>query len=412
MKRNWLSARIPVLLLMCTLIIVHIMSSACALQSSTLYNGCRGEEVRELQQALIEMGYLSGKADGIFGNKTEAAVRKFQKKHKLSVDGLAGSVTRSLILGNSSKSTSPPSVSVSSVSSSASQSNVQTVQTNTVTNEKTEFSSGSLFAGNYASLCLGSRGERVKILQKALITLGFLNGKADGVFGNMTLSAVKAFQSSSRLTVDGIAGRQTLSSIETAMSGGSPSASSAVVSASQNNSPVSEALSSKTVENAASTDSEDINEKISGPSSGSVQLLHWFNDIKPTLSNGQNLLVYDPSTGLSWTLRILSRGRHCDAEPLTAKDTRTMVKAFGGVNTWNQKAVYVRLPNGTWTLGSTHDMPHQSGSIKNNDFNGHLCVHFLRDMDEAKKNDPKYGVSNQETIRSYWKKLTGEEITN
>ena len=87
-----------------------------------------------------------------------------------------------------------------------------------------------------------------------------------------------------------------------------------------------------------------------------------------------------------------------------------MVKAFGGKNTWNQKAVYVKLPDGRWTIGSTHDMPHQSGNIKDNDFNGHLCVHFLRDMDEAKKNDPNYGVANQETIRTYWKKWTGEEI--
>ena len=143
-----------------------------------------------------------------------------------------------------------------------------------------------------------------------------------------------------------------------------------------------------------------------------MQLLHWFNDVKPSISNGQYLLICDPSTGLSWTLRVMSRGRHCDSEPLTAKDTHTMVKAFGGVNTWNQKAVYVKLPDGRWTIGSTHDMPHDSSTIKNNDFGGHLCVHFLRDMSEAQKNDPKYGVANQETIRSFWKSLTGQTITN
>ena len=87
-----------------------------------------------------------------------------------------------------------------------------------------------------------------------------------------------------------------------------------------------------------------------------------------------------------------------------------MVKAFGGVNTWTQKPVYVKLPDGRWTVGSTHDMPHMSGSIKDNNFDGHLCVHFLRDMDEARQNDPSYGVSNQETIRQFWKKLTGEVV--
>ena len=87
-----------------------------------------------------------------------------------------------------------------------------------------------------------------------------------------------------------------------------------------------------------------------------------------------------------------------------------MLKAFGGVNTWSQKAVYVKLPGGTWTIGATHDMPHMSGAVKDNQFDGHLCVHFLRTMEEAQKNDPSYGVANQKTIRSFWKSLTGEEI--
>ena len=407
MKTKRLSVHFPVLLLICVFLFAYMISPAFAHGSSTLYNGCRGDDVRELQQALIDLGYLSGTADGIFGNNTENAVRKFQKKNKLTVDGLAGPATRSLILSKSSGSIdSSNSVSAVTVVSSSGQSSDQTSQGNSSSVEKTDTSSGSLFSGNYATIKLGSRGDRVKALQKGLISLGFLNGKADGVFGNKTLAAVKAFQSSNQLTVDGIAGRRTLSCLENAVKSGSNSSSRESTAAA---SPSSVSQESETT---ANTVSEDINEKISGPSSSSVQLLHWFNDIKPTLSNGQNLLVYDPSTGLSWTLRILSRGRQCDAEPLTAKDTRTMVKAFGGVNTWNQKAVYVQLPNGTWILGSTHDMPHQSGSIKNNDFNGHLCVHFLRDMDEAKQNDPNYGVSNQETIRAWWKKLTGQEITN
>ena len=407
MKKTHHSLKLPALLLICVLFLTHTLCVAHAYENSTLYNGCRGEEVRELQQALIDLGYLGGTADGIFGKNTENAVRKFQKKNKLTVDGLAGSVTRSLILSKSSgkKSASANSAAVSPAPV-AEQNSSQSVQTERSTAVQSD--SSSLFAGNYTTLRLGNRGDRVRLLQNALISLGFLKGKADGVFGNMTLAAVKAFQTSNKLTADGIAGRRTLSALENVVKNGNVSSSGSE----QESASVSTVSSEKKTETAAETDNEDINEKISGPSSGSVQLLHWFNDIKSSLSNGQNLLVYDPSTGLSWTLRILSRGRHCDAEPLTSRDTRTMVKAFGGVNTWNQKAVYVRLPDGTWTLGSTHDMPHQSGSIKNNDFNGHLCVHFLRDMDEARQNDPNYGVSNQETIRAWWKKLTGQEITN
>lgn len=394
------------LLTVCIFLLTFMFSSASALENSTLYNGCSGDEVRELQQALIELGYLNGSADGIFGNKTESAVRKFQKKYKLSVDGLAGSVTRSLIMSKvTGKSSVSANVQESAEAPASAESSLSTVLTDNTKAQDTESDNSSLFSGNYTTIRIGSRGDRVKALQKGLIAAGYLKGKADGIFGNQTLAAVKAFQSAGRLTVDGIAGRKTLSALESAFENGDRNASSgnetSAVSPDTQASPDS-ALNQK---------EEDINEKISGPASDSVQLLHWFNDIKPVLSNGQHLLVFDPSTGLSWTLRILSRGRHCDAEPLTAKDTRTMVKAFGGVNTWNQKPVYVQLPDGTWTLGSTHDMPHQSGSVKDNDFNGHLCVHFLRDMDEAKKNDPNYGVSNQETIRAYWQKLTGQEIT-
>ena len=51
--------------------------SALAWKETTLYNGCRGEAVRSMQQALISLGYLAGSADGIFGNMTENAVRAF-----------------------------------------------------------------------------------------------------------------------------------------------------------------------------------------------------------------------------------------------------------------------------------------------------------------------------------------------
>ena len=45
--------------------------SASAVTYTTLRNGSRGDDVKTLQQALIDLGYLNDKADGIFGNKTE-----------------------------------------------------------------------------------------------------------------------------------------------------------------------------------------------------------------------------------------------------------------------------------------------------------------------------------------------------
>lgn len=58
----------------------------------TLKSGCKGEEVKTLQTALNKYGY-SLTADGVFGAKTEAAVKDYQKKYGLSVDGIVGAKT-------------------------------------------------------------------------------------------------------------------------------------------------------------------------------------------------------------------------------------------------------------------------------------------------------------------------------
>jgi peptidoglycan endopeptidase LytE len=64
-------------------------------------------------------------------------------------------------------------------------------------------------SGNTSSLKYEDRGDAVKKLQKALKDKGFLKGKADGIFGRKTLTAVKAFQRSMGLKEDGIAGPKT-----------------------------------------------------------------------------------------------------------------------------------------------------------------------------------------------------------
>lgn len=53
----------------------------------------RGEDVRGLQQALIDAGHSPGTVDGIFGQSTERAVKSYQKAAKLTADGKAGKNT-------------------------------------------------------------------------------------------------------------------------------------------------------------------------------------------------------------------------------------------------------------------------------------------------------------------------------
>lgn len=65
------------------------------LPSGVLRAGSRGNNVKQLQQALNAANFKVGKADGIFGAKTEDAVRRFQSVHDAyNVDGVYGPRTK------------------------------------------------------------------------------------------------------------------------------------------------------------------------------------------------------------------------------------------------------------------------------------------------------------------------------
>lgn len=89
--KKWIAAVIFMSVIFC-------FSNSALASSNLLRLGSRGEEVRKLQQSLIDTGFLEeGEADGIFGPKTENAVIEFQRAHGIKQDGIAGPVTLSLL---------------------------------------------------------------------------------------------------------------------------------------------------------------------------------------------------------------------------------------------------------------------------------------------------------------------------
>ena len=70
--------------------------------------GSRGEEVRQIQTKLKRWGYYSGNIDGIYGSQTLSAVKWFQSKNGLTVDGIAGPKTLAAmgIMGTSNNTSS------------------------------------------------------------------------------------------------------------------------------------------------------------------------------------------------------------------------------------------------------------------------------------------------------------------
>ncbi|MFD7868130.1 peptidoglycan-binding protein [Streptomyces sp. NPDC059783] len=118
----------------------------------TLKNGSRGANALTAQHLLAARGYRLT-ADGIFGPKTAAAVKDFQRKNRLAADGVIGPNTWIKLTG--------------------------------------------------LTVRPGARGQAVKALQ---VQLGV---KADGIFGRNTKAAVSSIQRKNRLKVDGIAGPAT-----------------------------------------------------------------------------------------------------------------------------------------------------------------------------------------------------------
>ncbi len=78
-----------------SLVLCLILSAVvgAALGDRSLSSGSKGSEVKELQQKLTQLGYQLGQADGVYGKKTEDAVKRFQKNRGLKVDGIAGEKT-------------------------------------------------------------------------------------------------------------------------------------------------------------------------------------------------------------------------------------------------------------------------------------------------------------------------------
>lgn len=325
-----------------------------------LYSGCTGDDVKSVQQRLKDLGYLTDKVDGKYGANTVAAMCAFQLRNGLTGSGNGDTATYTILYS-----------------------------VNAITAEGKQVDSTTPTV--YTNLKVGATGDAVLRLQQALSNLRY-TVTINGTYDETTRAAVLAFQKRNGLAPDGIAGVNTQTKLYT---GDCVTGDTALPDENKNGG---------TGNSGASFGN--------GPAKSQIKLQMWYTEIKPTIKSGQTVLVYEPSSGSSFRLRFYSLGRHADSEPLTAQDTAIMKAAWGGKFSWDEKPVYVLLPSGTWVLASMHCMPHLSGSIKDNDFDGHLCVHFPRTMEETIRNgDTKNGVRHQKDIRKAWKALTGEDIT-
>jgi len=139
----------------------------------TLREGSVGEDVTRLQQRLKELGYYAGSIDGQYGTEVVNAVKAFQQRNGLKSDGVAGPATSSALYANSAL----------------------------------PAGEGS---GAGTTLKQGDSSDDVKVLQQALLVLGYYTGVPDGKYDAKTRDSVIEFQKRNGVQSDGVAGRDTL----------------------------------------------------------------------------------------------------------------------------------------------------------------------------------------------------------
>ena len=94
-------------LMLCTVCLIAPNSSGRSINAEALSRyGSRGDEVVKIQTLLKKWGYYTGSVDGIFGTQTYNAVKYFQRKNGLTVDGIAGPQTLAAMGISSSSSSS------------------------------------------------------------------------------------------------------------------------------------------------------------------------------------------------------------------------------------------------------------------------------------------------------------------
>ncbi|MBQ9252028.1 MAG: peptidoglycan-binding protein [Clostridia bacterium] len=216
-------------------------------------------------------------------------------------------------------------------------------------------SSSSASAGDPCSP--GDKGAAVKAVQKKLKSLGYYTGSVDGDYGNGTKTAVKAFQKANGLTVNGVANSKTISK-----------------------------MNSSSAKKASSGGG--------GSSNYTTESLNWFKHPN-TIPHHANFQVKDVKTGKVFNVKRWTGANHADCEPATKSDTAIMKSIYGHWS-WKRRAILVKY-NGHVYAASMNGMPHGTQTIKNNNFDGHFCIHFTGSKTHGSK---KVDSAHQNCIKT------------
>ena len=348
--------------------------------------GEMGIHVEPLQEGLSILGYYQGEIDGIFGSNTEEALKKFQRDSGLADDGIAGMRTWEALT--------------------AALEDDSVFYHQQPDEEKTENESTDEETTNFdTNLERGDQGRAVYRLNELLSNRGFLHKNVDDIFDLQTELAVKLFQKYHGIQVDGIAGpvtREALEETEDIFVNYTVKSGDTIWDlASRWKVTRQELLAANNLENPdqlrpgdnivvpTDTEVEDI-EKIS------------WNRMEKIFQRKDTVIITDLETGLHLQLRRLGGTYHADSEPLTAQDTSVLRQIYGGEWSWERRAVVVHI-RGYRVAASINGVPHGSQSITDNNFSGHICVHFRGSFTHnSEQQDPEHQQMIDRAADSSW----------
>jgi peptidoglycan hydrolase-like protein with peptidoglycan-binding domain len=173
----------------------------------------RGNDVKQLQEMLLQLGYTPGKADGIYGPSTKAAVVTFQKKNGLEADGRVEADTWAAL----EKAVKAPLPEDAEPEAPVENGEIHPPEETGNDDKEAQPKDATLdFGDRLLKYQPGKQlmtGADVRAVQSRLHQLGHDPGAIDGEYGPMTATAISAFQATAGIHVDGIVGPITRSKL-------------------------------------------------------------------------------------------------------------------------------------------------------------------------------------------------------
>lgn len=196
-----------------------------------------------------------------------------------------------------------------------------------------------------------SFGENVLRVQLRLRELGYFHFKPTGSFRAMTMTAVKAYQSTqvksdgSAMIADGTVGAETMDLLFR------PDAARNVI-----------------------TQSIPFGSTVKSVETASGKLTPW-SEIKAQLQAGATYSITDYYSGQTFQVQFIGGAEHAEVECATSQDTDTYKALFGGAFNYSKRPVLVSV-GGVSVAASLQGQPHGEDTVANNGMSGHACLFF------------------------------------